>query len=122
VTPAATRSPTDELAELIDRLTACAQAGEPIDPEAVIAEHPQFADRLRRLLPALALLADCSRAAAGGPLTVGAPQPLGELGDFRLVREVGRGAMGVVYEAEQLSLRRRVALKVLPLAGALDQR
>ena len=47
---------------------------------------------------------------------------IGELGDFRLLREVGRGGMGVVYEAEQISLRRRVALKVLPFAAAIDQR
>jgi len=47
---------------------------------------------------------------------------LGELGDFRLLREVGRGGMGVVYEAEQISLRRRVALKVLPFAAAIDPR
>jgi eukaryotic-like serine/threonine-protein kinase len=47
---------------------------------------------------------------------------IGELGDFRLLREVGRGGMGVVYEAEQLSLRRRVALKVLPFAAAIDPR
>src|SRR5205807_464467 len=39
---------------------------------------------------------------------------------FRLLREVGRGGMGVVYEAEQISLRRRVALKVLPFAATLD--
>jgi serine/threonine protein kinase len=45
-----------------------------------------------------------------------------ELGDFRIVREVERGGMGVVYEAEQRSLHRRVALKVLPFAGALDPR
>ena len=42
------------------------------------------------------------------------------LGDFRIVRMIGRGGMGIVFEAEQVSLRRRVALKVLPFAAALD--
>ena len=50
------------------------------------------------------------------------PADLGQLGDFRLLREIGRGGMGVVYEAEQISLRRRVALKVLPFAAAMDPR
>src|SRR5579871_3852304 len=45
-----------------------------------------------------------------------------ELGDFRIVREVGKGGMGIVYEAEQMSLRRRVALKVLPFAATMDPR
>ncbi|MCA9214109.1 MAG: protein kinase [Planctomycetales bacterium] len=44
-----------------------------------------------------------------------------ELGDFRLVREIGRGGMGVVYEAEQRSLQRTVAIKVLPFAALLDR-
>jgi tetratricopeptide (TPR) repeat protein/serine/threonine protein kinase len=44
------------------------------------------------------------------------------LGDFRIIRELGRGGMGIVYEAEQVSLGRRVALKVLPFAATMDPR
>ena len=48
--------------------------------------------------------------------------PTKTLGDFRLIRELGRGGMGTVYEAEQLSMGRHVALKVLPFAALVDDK
>jgi serine/threonine protein kinase/Flp pilus assembly protein TadD len=115
------------LAEIVEEVTNKLRVGEPVDIEAYVGAHPELAERLRRLLPALAVLADLGRSAAAGEAVVVSPAPaptaeLAVLGDFRIVGEIGRGGMGVVYEAVQLSLGRRVALKVLPFAAALDPR
>jgi serine/threonine protein kinase/tetratricopeptide (TPR) repeat protein len=108
---------------LVEELTARLQAGEAVDWRHVAEEHPDHADELAAVRPALEMLGHLS-GARDADLSGLAPTAddglAGVLGDFRLLREVGRGGMGVVYEAEQISLGRRVALKVLPYAGALD--
>jgi serine/threonine protein kinase/Flp pilus assembly protein TadD len=111
-----------ELADLVERLTARVQARETIDVEAICRDHPAYAEDLRRLLPALACLADLSRSVETGSGPVVCDGLNGTLGDFRLLREVGRGGMGIVYEATQISLNRAVALKVLPFAATMDPR
>jgi serine/threonine protein kinase/Flp pilus assembly protein TadD len=123
-----TPSASSVLAELVDQLTARLHAGESIDWEAEARAHPEHAAELRRLVPALGALDQLSRSADAALPTVGrgpgddAALVAGVLGDFRIIREVGRGGMGIVYEAEQISLGRRVALKVLPFAATLDPR
>lgn len=113
----------NEMADLVELLTRRLQAGEILDAEELALEFPDRAEMLRDLLPTMELLAVLGQS---GPTATTDMEPshraLGILGDFRLLREVGRGGMGVVYEAEQLSLGRRVALKVLPFAATMDPR
>ena len=101
------------------------RAGHPWSREKFLAEHSEIADALAECISGL----DFINAAADGlaESQVCSPgraaevvPPYAQLGDYRIVREVGRGGMGVVYEAEQISLGRRVALKVLPFTAAID--
>jgi serine/threonine-protein kinase len=115
------------LEQLLDDLIERLQAGEEVDLEAVIQQHPEHAEPIRRMVPALEALVDYGETSAprdgrrpGAAMEAGTAAKA--LGDFRLLREVGRGGMGIVYEAEQVSLGRRVALKLLPMAAAMDPR
>ncbi|TWT46024.1 Serine/threonine-protein kinase PrkC [Phycisphaerae bacterium RAS1] len=101
---------------LLDELLEQVRGGAAPDIDALIARYPEEADSIRQLIAVMQFIDGAAdrlsptaelvarfKAAAGPPV----------LGDFRILREVGRGGMGVVYEAVQVSLDRRVALKVL---------
>ena len=99
--------------EALEVYLAAREAGRAPDRAALLAAYADVAGPLAECLDGLDFL--CR--AAGPPPPAAGPD---RLGDFRLVRVVGRGGMGVVYEAEQVSLGRRVAVKTLPLAAAPD--
>jgi serine/threonine protein kinase len=103
------------------------EAGERPNRQAFLERFPDIRAPLAECLAALQFVHSAALGASRsgsepvalptGDLSLAVP-----LGDFQLLREIGRGGMGIVYEAVQLSLGRRVALKTLPLAAALDDK
>ena len=86
-----------------------------------MAAHPDLASGLRTHLDGLRLLRGAA-VAFQSELPDRGQHDVKQLGDYRLLREIGRGGMGIVYEAEDCSLNRRVAVKILPFAAVLDQK
>lgn len=89
--------------------------------------HPAKADEIRELFPSVLMMEQVARRreqqrkakSSGGSVDTSDPE---QLGDYRIVRRIGQGGMGVVYEAVHQSLDRRVAVKILPAQMARSER
>ena len=116
-----------QFADLVEQLVRELRAGRSFDLDMLVEDHPKHAESLRRIWPVMEIMSVWSEPGPSTSLSFlpshepGAPPDPAPrtLGDFRLIREIGRGGMGVVYEAEQVSLGRIVAVKVLPFAAML---
>jgi serine/threonine protein kinase len=117
------------LVQAVREYVSAMEAGHKPSRQEFLARHAAIAGPLAECLEALEFVHTVgpkleqpggqTATAAFAPVPADLATPLG---DFRLLREIGRGGMGVVYEAEQLSLGRRIALKILPFALTLDSR
>jgi serine/threonine protein kinase/WD40 repeat protein len=106
----------------LEEYTAELEAGRTPCREDYLSRMPEIAEILIECFDALEFVRGVAPQWKTAAVDLASPCPATPLGDFSLVREIGRGGMGVVYEAVQLSLGRRVALKVLPFAATLDAR
>jgi hypothetical protein len=117
-----------DIGSILDRYLASLEAGCGLLAGTLLSQYPEHAEILTaafRQLDELHRVSEGVQKPMASVGQTGSPADSadsGTLGDFRILRQIGRGGMGIAYEAEQLSLDRRVALKALPFAALLDER
>src|SRR5437763_11665742 len=99
------------LNQLADEFAARYRRGERPSIQEYCDRHPELADDIREFFPTLVEMERAKGDARAESASPPIPPPIEQLGDFQILREIGHGGMGIVYEAEQVSLGRRVALK-----------
>lgn len=116
----------ERLFQVVDAYLRELEQGRRPDRHEWLARYPELAPALGRCLDSLGFVHEAVASLSQprqSALPVGSGLPAGgAIGDFQIIREIGRGGMGLIYEAVQLSLGRRVALKVLPFAAGLDEK
>lgn len=132
--PTADSQDDPRLIRALEEYVLAMERGRSFDRERFLAEHADLAPRLASCLEGFEAIQavrpeyrrsdvdapSVTRDVVNGPSNDAAPPQA--LGEFEIRREIGRGGMGIVYEARQESLNRTVALKVLPYAATLDPR
>ena len=110
------------LDQLVEQLCDQVQGGIPVELDNLVEAYPEMKEQLQLIYPMICAMANWSNDDAGKNRSDSGGLHHLQLGDFEILRQIGRGGMGVVYEALQISIHRKVALKVLPLASLVDPR
>lgn len=125
---ALSKSQQERVATVLEGYLADLESGQEVDRESLLESNPDIAVALEAYFKSIETLYQAGVAVASrdsGP-NLASIEPIlsasSRLGDFMIKDEIGRGGMGIVYAAEQISLGRKVALKTLPFAAVMDQK